>query len=320
MKKILMIGAGAVAQAHGYKFAKCSDVELVFFVREQYKNALASGMTLFDLNHHKKKKTPIRFQNYRLISTFEEIAQESWTQIHFTISSDALRKFEFTELRIAVANNTTLVLLQPIVNDNEVILKHFPADQIVRGSISVLSYFSPLPSETKSQSGVAFWFPFRSKTYLSGSSDRTQAVNDLYNAAGISCDVDDTLSMRYLIVSVYLMLFIAALQKSNWDFKALFRNRKLLNELDQCKRQTIRAIELTHSIKAPAIIKYMPSRIIPLGFTIAKSFTPFDLEEFIVAHFQKLEQQTQHSVEQYKTIVSEQGLDDRVFDGFSMNW
>src|SRR5690554_5786596 len=153
--RILMVGAGAVGQTYGYHLSR-GGADVTFFVKEKYRAEAEAG---FLMHQHRPLRGPRSFyyDNYRILSDVEEVAQNRWDQVWLCISSTALKGDWLAEL-CARIGDATLVSLQPGLEDLEYVAQVYDPAKIVAGLITFIAYQSPLPGD-KLGPGVAYLLP-----------------------------------------------------------------------------------------------------------------------------------------------------------------
>ena len=139
-RNVLLVGAGAVGQAYGFHLDR-GGAAITYFVREKYVEALRGGVSV--RCHNGRHAGHHHFDTYALITTLEELASSQWDEVWLCVSSPALRQGWLSDL-LGRIGGATLVMLQPGLRDYELICEHIPADQVVRGMITLVSYQAPL--------------------------------------------------------------------------------------------------------------------------------------------------------------------------------
>src|SRR5262245_10048873 len=201
---ILLIGAGAVGQAYG-RHLQLGGARVSFMVREKYAEACRVGLTLYPLNRPKATRwQPVPFAGFGVLTRTDEVATTTWDQVWLCISSPALQGPWLDELLEAIGT-ATLVFLQPGLRDRNAIMERWPAERLVQGLITLISYQAPLPGEHVPQPGVAYLWPPLAATPFTGPPDRTQAVVDALRAGGCRAKVSPHVRQQAAIASAVLM-------------------------------------------------------------------------------------------------------------------
>lgn len=303
MNNILLVGAGAVGQVHGYKLAAQECTTVSYLIKPKYLNRLKNGMTLYDLNKGKKNISPITFTDYELYTSILALKSQQWDQVHFCLSSDDLHRFDLQALRDCVGENAVIVLLQPGATDYNCVTDVFDPAQVVRGSISVLAYQTPLPSDCYDVDGVAYWFPPTIKMVFTGSEKQTSTVQQTFQQAKIKSSVSEQLAKNYIFLSSLLMIFVTVLESNGWSFKKLAANSKHIKLITKASRTVIKGLEYEQEIQAPLYFRYFPVWALKLALNVVPFYTPFNLEEFVAQHFKKLSNQTRFNLVEYEKIL-----------------
>lgn len=306
MKNILLIGAGAVGQVFGYKLARSNDVKLSYFVREKHLKDLSGGVTLYNLMRRSHK---ISFSNYELLTSTSQVAEQKWDQVHLCISSTALRLFDLADLKSALNADATIVLLQPVPQDFDYLCQYFPVDRIVRGSLNFTAYHAPLPSDPPDFKGMAFLFPPLTKLAFTGPTRLANEVCQAYKDGGVNCEVSEKTLQDYLFISSVVFVFVLALEKCEWNYEKLFKNKEVIKQMNSAKALILRALECQFNRKAPFLLKIMPLRILKYLLPIIKRLAPIDPQQLIIQHFSKLSDQTKLGMQTYEDLAVEHGFD-----------
>lgn len=314
--QVLLVGAGAVGQAYGYHLS-CAGADVAFFVKEKNAAAARKGFRLyripgFRVTGKSELRDPIRFECFRVVTRLEEVAGTRWDQVYLCMSSTALRSGWFPEFSRALAPETTLVLLQPGLEDRDYVTSYFPAERLVLGVITLSSYSSPLPGENASSGpGTAYWLPPTAPASFSeapGAAGRAEAVVSLLRRGDFpSRTVADVRVLGAFGASI-LMMVVAALRVSGWSFGGMARDRALLRLACAAAAQALSVSE--RSINARAGLARWLARPFVLGWVLrlAPAFAPFPIETFFQAHFTKVADQTVFALETYSRLARELGL------------
>ena len=217
---ILLVGAGAVGQAYG-RHLQLGGARISFMVREKYAGACRAGLTLYPLNRPKATRwQPVPFAGFGVLTRTDEVATDTWDQVWLCISSPALQG-PWLDAFLKAIGNTTLVFLQPGLRDRDVILERWPAERLVHGLITLISYQAPLPGERVPHPGVAYLFPPLTATPFTGPPDRTQAVVNALRAGGCRAKVSPHVRKQAALASAMLMPHVVALETAGWSLPTL---------------------------------------------------------------------------------------------------
>ncbi len=310
---VLLVGAGAVGQVYGYYLAK-ADADVSFLVKEKHAAECRRGFLLYYLNNRAKRRDPIRFSASGIFTKPEELTQKKWDQVYLCFSSTALQSYlageDFKRLRAAIGN-ATLVLLQPGPEDREAVLKQFPADQLISGMISIVSYHAPLEGESFPETGVAYWIPPLSPSPLSGPKMRLKEVVDALNQGGLPAKAHPDVAKLSAFPAALLMPFLVALENAGWSFNQL----KASDALTLVSRATSEAMAIlskrlgTHP---PRLLGLFGKKIGKTAYksilSLAPHFTPFPLETYLKAHFTKVGDQTRLIMRTYVELGKKEDL------------
>jgi 2-dehydropantoate 2-reductase len=157
---ILIIGAGAVGLVYGQHFSNAGH-QVTFFVKEKYQRPLEqdrkNGVVLYHLNKDKALKKPIRFQDFQVISSWDDA--NHFDVIALAISSNALRQLPLEIIKRKLKLQTSLLMLQPSQADFKHLSQVIPENQILQGMISLISYQTDDINTSAKPSGTAYYLP-----------------------------------------------------------------------------------------------------------------------------------------------------------------
>ncbi|OUS28844.1 hypothetical protein A9Q99_10680 [Gammaproteobacteria bacterium 45_16_T64] len=297
-KEILIIGAGAVGLVYGKHFADAGH-QVTFFVREKYLDEMSKGSILYHLNQDKSLNRPIRFTQYSLISTYEEVHQHNWDQVYLCISSTALQSFDFSGFQEALQGKPTVIMLQPSVQDLERLRETFPKEQIVEGMITLISYGAPLATENVDIPGIAYWLPPFMPTPFSGQMNRRQEVIKTFLESQIAAKSSKSVGEQSLFPTAFLMAFLTALESSQWKFDSLTKDAPLLKQLTQSIQEIFASLEAQHQVRRPFPLRLISPAVIKALLRLAPHVMPMDIETYFEAHFTKVKDQTKLYMKNY---------------------
>jgi len=305
-KKILIIGAGAVGLVYGKHFSDAGH-EVTFFVKEKHVEALSKGSIVYHMNNDKSLKKPIRFSQYSLITSFEDVQQSSWDQIYLCFSSTALQAFDFVGFQQALTSKPTLIMLQPSTQDYQCLTSVFPEEQIVEGMITLISYSAPLSTETVDIPGTAYWLPPFVPTPFSGQTHRRTEIIQTFLEGKIAAKSSKSVRTQSLFPTAFLMAFLTALESSDWHFNSLRSNTPLLIQLNHSVDEIFAALEAEHNVKRPMAFRLSSPFVLKTLLRIAPHVMPMDIETYFEAHFTKVKDQTKLYMRNYVNAAKSLG-------------
>ncbi len=306
-QQILIIGAGAVGLVYGKHFSDAGH-SVTFYVREKYIDDLSNGSVLYHINKDKKLNQSIQYKNYELVSSFEEVGQKKYDQIYLSFSSTALMKFDFKGFKENLKGNPTIVMLHPSKSDYDILNQTFPADQIVQGMITLISYQAPLVTEQADPPGIAYYLPPMMPTPVSGPNERAKEVVSLFKDGKMAAKVNKSVEMEALFPTAFLSSFLIGLEASDWKFKKMKKDKHLLSILKQSVDEVMTALETQYKVKRPMPMKLVNSRrMTKLLLTLAPKVMPMDIETYFEYHFKKVNDQTKMYVNNYMELAKSTG-------------
>jgi 2-dehydropantoate 2-reductase len=248
----------------------------------------------------------VPFAGFGVLTRTDEVSTAIWDQVWLCISSPALRGAWLDALLQAIGN-ATLVFLQPGLRDRDAILERWPAEHLVQGLITLISYQAPLPGEHVSHPGVAYFFPPLAATPFTGPPDRTQAVVDALRAGGCRAKVSPHVRKQAVLGSAVLMPHVVALETAGWSVPAL-RTSPLLRLASRASHEAMLIAARYTGFPPPAARHVVHPLLTQLVLGLAPRVLPFDLETYLRYHFTKVGAQTRAAMAVYLEVGAALGL------------
>lgn len=306
-KKILLVGAGAVGQVYGMRLADAGN-DVSFLIKEKYAAELSQGVVLYDINRDKRRSKPIRFSQYRTLTSWQSAASVQWDMIVLCISSVALQDgFDFEGLKLALGD-ATLVMLQPGPEDMTLVQQHVAPSCIVQGMITLISYHTPMPGENTPVAGTAFWLPPVAPMPFAGPVHRRSDVIRTFIGAGIAAKSVQDMRTQSLHMTAFFMTFLTALEASEWKFKRLRNDSVMISRMLDAAKEAAAAIAAKHGVKAPFWLNWVSPWMVKSLLRVAPHALPLDLERFLQVHFTKVKSQTKLLLSCYLRDAKAAGL------------
>ncbi|MDR3606663.1 MAG: 2-dehydropantoate 2-reductase N-terminal domain-containing protein [Oligoflexia bacterium] len=289
MKKILVVGGGAVGQVYGWMLRRAG-AEIYFYLKPEHKEEARRGFNLSWLSRYSKPR-PIHFIKFRTITSPEEVASHQWDQIYLTISSVALRAPWLETFAAAATKTPIIVSLQPGIHDAEYLLRYFSESQLVFSMVPFMAFASP--------AGNAFYFPPVAVAPVSGPASLAKEVVSILKSGGFPAKYDKlATTKRIAFVNAALIVFVTALENSDWSLKKLGQ-RESLEKLALAIRQISRCIGREFQLPIPWSMRMVSPWSLKFLTILAPRLVPFDLEAYLKAHFTKVGDQTRLMMEDY---------------------
>jgi 2-dehydropantoate 2-reductase len=295
--RALVVGAGAVGQVYGYHLAR-GGAEVTFLVKEEHVEDCRRGFTLYPLGRPRGR--PVRLEGCGIVTS---AAGGMWDQIYVTVSSIALRTGTWLDELARDSGDATIVVLQPGLDDPEVVAARVAPPRIVVGTIFFLAYRTPLPTReragahatTLAEPGVAYWlYPRRAP--FSGDPLRATAVVSALRAGRLPARVARDSRRETALPTAILEAFVAALEAAGWSF-ARMRAEHLVATGARAAAEGLRVVAHELGIPIPLALRAAAS---PLGFRTALALSPrvvpTDLESYLEVHFTKVRDQMHASL------------------------
>ncbi|MBT3217599.1 MAG: ketopantoate reductase [Proteobacteria bacterium] len=291
---VLIVGAGAVGQVYGYHLQQ-GGAEVTFLLKEKYWESAKNGFTLFPLN---RRKSPLHWQSYDLVTKADEIAEKHWDQCWLAISSPALGGPWLKEVLNAIGHGTVVSLL-PGLKDAELLGELVPAKRLVLGGISLISYQAPLPGENRfSRSGVAYWFPPLMPSPFSGPFDEVVRVVALLKRGGQPARQHTDVRQLMPWPTAVMMPLLVALEAANWSFDE-FRRGPLLRSGCDGAGEALEIVSRYMESAPPRVVDLVRPWLVRLLIPFCQAFIPLPIETYLEYHFTKVGDQTRMLVDHY---------------------
>jgi ketopantoate reductase len=307
MSRVLVVGAGAVGQVYGYHLARAG-AEVSFLVKPAHAAELDGGMTLYPLNRPRRQRAlPVQFRGYRLLTDVGAAAAEPWDQVYLTISSTALRAGDWFARLAAGLGGATLVLLQPGPDDRRFVEERVPAEQIVQGVITVISYRAPLPGETRFPGpGMAYWFPPLAASPVDGA--RRDSVVSALRAGGLPARRHRGIARSSAFPTALFMPLLAVLERAGWSF-GVVREPARLALASRAGAEALQVMAHHRGQRVPLLLRLINNPLaVRLVLALAPRVMPLDLETYLHVHFTKVGDQTRDFLRTYLTLGRGAGL------------
>jgi 2-dehydropantoate 2-reductase len=307
---ILIVGAGAVGLVYGQAFADTGH-QVTFLIKPQHEEALKDGATLI----RKRRLKPDRvtdFTNFKLLTDWALVKQQPWDMVMLAIPSPALRQLPFETIRDAIGN-AVLVMLQPSAADGDLLRTYWPATQLAKGMITIISYYYPMPGETRLTTQkpltVAWYLPPASMP-ISGESDAAAQTIKLFRTSGLPAKRVRNAVASSRLPSALLMTFLCALEAANWSLKQLRQDKALLKELVAAQKALLATLaeQYPQEGSVPMTARCLSSWLYRTLLRLAPLSLPFSVEVYLQEHFTKVRSQTDLYMQEYCRLCSDGNL------------
>lgn len=292
--KILIIGAGAVGRVFGHHLA-LGGAEVSVLVKPKYKEEAIAGYSM--KRHRLAGVSPQthRFMPQAVYTSLLE-ARGIWHQVWICVPSTALRDPWIVELQHTVGD-ATVVLLTPGIHDLQTLAEHYPANKIVCGMISMVSYQAPLPGQDL-EPCTAYYFPPFSPSPFQGPQDRATSVVEFLQRGGCPASVVADARVQGALASSVMMPIIVGLEHEGWDIARFKNSTTLLKSLDAAQ-EALNIVKAEFRIPKTLIEKVLNPKLMKFALSVAPSLTPFPLQSYLQVHFTKVRPQTDAMMQRY---------------------
>lgn len=303
--KVLLVGAGAVGQVYGH-FLHAGGAEVAFLIKPAYAAAARAGFVLYPRTRG-KPMTPVRFDDFEVLTGLEAVEAERWDAVVLCVSSTALRHGTWLADLAAAVGDATVVTLQPGLDDYELIRQHLPAERIVSGLIALASYSAPLPGEEVPEPGTAFWVPPFARFPFSG--PRAPAIVAAFRAGGLPARVHADVQTAAAFGVPLLQSQICALELAGWSFADVRADKRLRRAAFEVMREATAVAAAERGVKAPLLQRLLRPSHVSLIMRLAARLAPMDLERFFQFHYTKVRDQSRDLLDTWIDRAERRGLD-----------
>ena len=312
-KSILIVGAGAVGQVYAYHLAKAG-YQVHLLLREKYIAEAKQGFTLYHLNQDKKRQQPISFNDFMCHSNWDSVAQQTIDQVWLCVSSTALAHVDLLAMKAAIKQATVMVL-QPDPADVQRVKQVFDSAQVVAGMINMISYYAPLAGESVPKEGVAFWILPVVPMPVEGAPQALAEVLAVLKSAKIPAVAQENFAAKNVHASSFLMVFLAVLELSDWQFKQLSANKSLLKTMINAQQEVFSALQAEYGTKPNIALTCLKTWMMPMILKVAQHIAPLNMEVYMKAHFLKVREQTLMLLQAYEQRAQQHQVSHEALSG-----
>ncbi|MDX1694428.1 MAG: 2-dehydropantoate 2-reductase N-terminal domain-containing protein [Ketobacteraceae bacterium] len=300
MYRVLIVGAGAVGQVYGH-FMQRGGASVSFLVKEKYQEACEKGFSLY-----RSRRSGLGPREYyqadHIYTDYEDVAQQQFDHVWLAMSSNDLRGEWLSELREAIGD-TTLVMLQPDLEDRDYVLKYFPESQLVYGIINFISYQTPLPDlpshhPDADKEGVAYLMLPMMSAEFSGHHERLPAVMEALSAGRFPVRAQQNVPRIYADRSAWMIPLVAVLELENWSIKRLLRSGSLDLAVEGA-RQALAIVAAKFHRPLNWTERGFSLVLVKVLLPVVRFLSPMDAESFIKFQFRKTAPQTRFMLDHF---------------------
>ena len=305
--RCLIVGAGAIGQVFGYHLHR-GGARVCYLVKANHVEAARRGFTLYPLNRTRAREAPVSFTDYEVITDTADAATP-WDCVLLCVSSTALRTGDWLDALLAAAGAATVVMIQPGVDDYELVTARVPAEQVVSGMVGMTSYAAPLAGERVPRPGTAYWWPPLGGCPFDGAPARVAPIVSAFRHGGLPARTQRDVRRATGFSTAVLQTQIAALECAGWSLRALHRDRALRVLAHRAMREASTAIAAHQGTPAPVAHKLLRPAHLPLLLSAAARLAPMNLERFFETHYTKVRDQSLELLARWIELAHDAGGD-----------
>ncbi len=309
--EILVVGAGAVGSVYGYYASRqpsSESVKITFLIKPKYRKSLEKGIQLY--RWVGRKAQSIRFKNFSLVESLDEVSTKKWSAVLITLPSDKMRADGWLASLLSVTRDTPIWSLQPNSSDRAFISEKIShsgfSPPVVFGSIPIISYLAPMPGESFQETGYAFYLPpFAKATWSSKDPAAAQNVSTLFTSGGLVSKVTPENDSSGILGEALLRSLVAGLELSEWSFSRLLNGPTLplvtgaIREMTKIQSSLASKISPVKDPGKSIAGKFLSSGIgVRTAMAVSRAMMPFDFESFLRVHFTKVDTQMHHAIDE----------------------
>lgn len=302
---VAIVGAGALGQPFGYHLSE-GGADVTYVVKPKHLEECQGG---FRLHRYRIFGGPrsVQFDDFQLETSYERVAEKDWDQVWLCISSTALSGEWLPEFLEAIGD-TTLVSIQPGLEDRAFLEERYPAERIVSGRVSMIAWNTPLAGEELPANDVAYFIPPAQPITFGVAMERAREVADLLSAGGCPAGVHDEILSYTAFSSAVLETAVAGIELAGWSLRE-FRRGKWSRIAADAGAEALEIVGRKYDKKPPLSLRLGTKPLtIKMGLPFATAATPFDLEAYLEEHFTKVGDQTREELAEFVAAGEQQGL------------
>ncbi len=300
MYRVLIVGAGAVGQVYGH-FMQRGGASVSFLVKEKYKEACEDGFTLYRSRRSGLGKAE-SYKADHIYTRYEDVAKEDFDHVWLAMSSNDLRGEWLGELKETIGD-TTLVMLQPDLEDRDYVLQYFPESQLVYGIINFISYQTPLPDlpshhPDAEKKGVAYLMLPMMSAEFSGNHERLPEVMEALALGRFPVKAQQNVPRIYADRSAWMIPLVAVLELENWSIKRLLSSGSLELAVEGA-RQALAIVAAKFHRPLNWTERGFSLILVKVLLPLLRYLSPMDAESFIKFQFRKTAPQTRFMLDHF---------------------
>lgn len=309
MYRVLIVGAGAVGQVYGH-FMQRGGASVSFFVKDKYKASCEDGFTLYRCRRSGLGRGEF-YEADNIYTRFEDIAGEAFDHVWLAMSSNDLRGEWLGELKEAIGD-TTVVMLQPDLEDRDHVLQYFPESQLVYGIINFISYQTPLPDlpshhPDADKEGVAYLMLPMMSAEFSGNPERLPEVMEALALGRFPVKAQQNVPRIYADRSAWMIPLVAMLELENWSIKRLLSSGSLELAVEGAK-QALAIVAAKFHRPLNWTERGFSLILVKVLLPLVRFLSPMDAESFIKFQFRKTAPQTRFMLDHFIHQGEELGM------------
>lgn len=293
MQRVLIVGAGAVGQVYGH-FLQRGGAEVSYLVKPSHYEECVDGFTIYRCRRNGLGAGE-HFVPVHVLTDIEDVALTVWDQVWLAVPSDALRSGWLPSLKKAIGDST-LVMLQPDMDDRDLVLQSFDESQVIYGMVNFLSYQTPLPGmpfhhPDVGKVGTAFLPIPMMAAEFSGNWERLPPVMEALSNGRYTARVQQNVPRIYADRAAMMMPLVALLEKEGWVINRMLNSPDLALAVDAAN-EALMVVAAKFHANRNLTERMFGVLWVRMVLPILRWLAPMDAESYLKYQFLKTRRQT----------------------------
>jgi 2-dehydropantoate 2-reductase len=145
-----------------------------------------------------------------------------------------------------------------------------------------------------------------------------QALTDVLavlKSSKIPAVAQENFAAKNVHASSFLMVFLAVLELSDWQFKRLSANKVLLKTMINAQQEVFAALHAEYGTKPNFALTCLKTWMMPIILNVAQHIAPLNMEVYMKAHFLKVREQTLMLLQAYEQRAQQHQVSHEALSG-----
>ena len=301
--RVLLVGGGATAMALAYALRE-SGVEVGFLLRASHADRPLAARVQIGRGTRRVIERNVVLSP-RFLGDLEQASAWAPDVVVFTLSAPQMEAFSPHDVLRLVGDGVGVVVAPG--PGPQAALSALPEER--RGFLLVAFMAAGVPWGEKEPQAWLVWDPPLATSFMGGADPRLGEVVDALRRGGLAVKWKRNGAISQL-PSGLLQPLVLALEASGWSFRALRRDRALLQLLRSAQGEALSAIARLEGRSGAGAWHLLPGTTMMRLLLWADTMAPFSVERFLQAHFTKVGDQTAGWVTVLKGVMPVPSLEE----------